>query len=523
MPHTTLGHRLRNLASLTAETVRRETARGSVPDASPLRGTSRRAFLGSLILGSTSLAAQRTGAATPVTAGRVAIVGGGLAGLTCAHRLRQAGIAATVYEANTRLGGRCWTRRNDFAEGQTAEHGGELIDQGHTRIRQLAQELNLDLDNMLAAEARGTEPCYFFRGAPYTYGEATADMKVIWQKLHRDLSEAGYPTLYHRFTRRGYELDHLSIVDWIEETVPGGIDSRLGRLFDVAYNIEYGAETHRQSALNLLYLLGYSGPGRLRIFGPSNEKYHVRGGNDQIVSRLAANLADRIVADSALTALRRNPGGSYTLTFASGSNLRDVTADHVVLALPFSMLRRDVDLRRAGLSALKTTAIRELAMGDNSKLNVQFSTRPWNRLGCSGDTFADTGYQATWEVTRAQAGSAGILVDYTGGDYAATFGRGTPAERARHFLAQVDPVLPGIGAAWNGAATVDFWTGNPFSRGSYSFWQVGQYTRFAGIEGVREANLHFCGEHTSIDAQGYLEGAVETGERAATEILDDAR
>jgi monoamine oxidase len=70
----------------------------------------------------------------------VAIVGAGLAGLTCGWRLRQAGIAATVYEASTRLGGRCWTRRGDVAAGQIAEHGGELIDQSHKHIRQLAQE-----------------------------------------------------------------------------------------------------------------------------------------------------------------------------------------------------------------------------------------------------------------------------------------------------------------------------------------------------------------------------------------------
>ena len=79
----------------------------------------------------------------------------------------------------------------------------------------------------------------------------------------------------------------MSIIDWIEESVPGGMGSKLGQLLDVAYNIEYGAELKEQSALNLIYLLAYQGPGNLRIFGKSNEKYHVRGGNDQIPQRLA--------------------------------------------------------------------------------------------------------------------------------------------------------------------------------------------------------------------------------------------
>lgn len=85
-------------------------------------------------------------------------VGAGLAGLTCAYRLRERSIFATVYEGNTRLGGRCWTRRGDFAAGQIAEHGGELIDQSHQQIRQLAQPLGLPLDNLLKAEANGAEP-----------------------------------------------------------------------------------------------------------------------------------------------------------------------------------------------------------------------------------------------------------------------------------------------------------------------------------------------------------------------------
>ena len=126
-------------------------------------------------------------------------------------------------------------------------------------------------------------------------------------------------------------------------------------------------------------------------------------------------------------------------------------------------------------------------------------------------------------MTRAQAGRSGILVDFTGGDLVSLSGGGTAATRAAQFLAQVEPVLPGLAAAWNGRATLDHWPANPFSRGSYSFWQVGQYTRFACIEGAQEGHAHFCGEHTSIDAQGFLEGAVETGERAAAEVITDLK
>ena len=238
--------------------------------------------------------------------------------------------------------------------------------------------------------------------------------------------------------------------------------------------------------------------------------------NDQIPTALAHAVRNQIHTGSALIAVRLNAGGSYTLTFQGRAA---VTVDKVVLALPFSILNSSVDLTRAGFSALKMTAIRELQMGTNSKLNVQFTRRHWRGLGSNGDTFSDQGYQASWEVTRAQAGASGILVNYTRGITGASFGSGTPAQRAAQFLTQIEPVLPGLKATWNGRATVDYWPGDPYTRGSYSYWQVGQYTRFSGIEGVQEGNVHFCGEHTSMDAQGYLEGAVETGERAASDII----
>jgi monoamine oxidase len=464
-------------------------------------------------------------AAYAADAGRVVIVGGGLAGLTAAYRLKQSGVTAEVHEAHpTRLGGRCWTYRAGeyWDERQVAEHGGELIDQGHGQIRNLVQELGLNLDNLLSAE-EGNEQTNWFDNVRYSYEEATRDLKAAWQKIHKDVSAASYPTLFDNFTPRGFELDHMSIIDWINETFPGGINTKIGQMLDVAYNIEYGAESSEQSSLNLLYLLAYSGQGQLRVFGPSNEKYHVRGGNDQIPERLAQRLAGQITLGSELIAIRSTSGGRWELTFRQGLSTRTITADRVILALPFSIMRRSVDFRRANFEPLKVTAIREQGMGTNSKLHLQFRSRPWRGLGYNGETFSDRGYQNTWEVSRAQGGASGILVNYTGGKIGASFGSGTPESRAEQFLAQVEPVLPGVTKAWNEKATIDFWTGYEWTRGSYSYWKVGQYTKFAGMEPKRQGTCHFAGEHTSIDFQGYLNGAVETGERAAGEILEDLK
>ena len=160
-------------------------------------------------------------------------------------------------------------------------------------------------------------------------------------------------------------------------------------------------------------LLGFSGQGQLRIFGPSNEKYAIRGGCDQLPTRLSAQLQGQIELGQQLVAVRQG-GGTVTLTLKQGSRTRTVTLDKVVLAVPFSILRSSVDFSGAGFRPLKQTAIRELGMGTNSRLHVQFTDRHWEGLGCNGETFADTGYQtpgtspgpreaapASWSTTLA--------------------------------------------------------------------------------------------------------------------------
>jgi monoamine oxidase len=248
----------------------------------------------------------------------------------------------------------------------------------------------------------------------------------------------------------------------------------------------------------------------------------VRGGNDQVAKALESALAGQITIDKPLTAIKLNSTGTYTLSFGGST----AAYDHVVLALPFSLLR-SVNYSKAGFEPLKVTAIEELPMGTNSKLHVEFKDRFWYGFGNNGNTYADTGYQNTWEVSRAQGGGKGkgILVDYTGGKIGASFGSGTTSSRAQQFMSQLQPLFPdtNVVSHWTGRAVIDFWTGYPWTKGSYSYWKVGQYTKFSGMEKERQGNCHFAGEHTSQDSQGYLNGAVETGERAANEILDDVK
>src|SRR3954471_7921407 len=108
---------------------------------------------GAMVAGATRWAPLANAATAP----RIVVIGGGLAGLTATYRLKQAGYVAQLYEGNSRIGGRCYSLRGAFPDGLISEHGGELIDQGHVSVRQLAQELGLNLVDLVGAEANGTE------------------------------------------------------------------------------------------------------------------------------------------------------------------------------------------------------------------------------------------------------------------------------------------------------------------------------------------------------------------------------
>jgi monoamine oxidase len=474
--------------------------------------------------------------------GRIAIIGGGISGLNAALTLQDAGIASTVYEASSRVGGRMHSDTTSWLNGQTSEHCGELIDSGHKTILGLANRFNLPRADLLGAEpVHSTDTDYFF-GHYYPQAQANADFNPIWTAVKKDLNAAGYPTHYNAYTQAGWDLDHLSLYDWIENRVPGGHASNMGKLLDVAYNIEYGNVTVQQSSLNIVYLLGFSPvPGNFSIFGASDERYHIVGGNERLPQAVAAALASGTVQlNTALTGMVRNADGTFTLTLRSGSVTTSRVFDRVIMAIPFSVLRTvltsDAAYRAAGFDSLKQTAITQLGYGKNAKLHLQFDTRYWNTPGPwgigNGATYSDTGYQNTWDVSRAQDGSTGILVDYTGGGVPLASFSGDPSNQAlvkqyaKTFLSQLEPVFPGITRQWNGRATLDVPLNNPFLRGSYSYWKVGQYTQFSGYEKARQPDptsgkCHFAGEHCSQDFQGFMEGGAAEGSRAANEILSD--
>jgi monoamine oxidase len=450
---------------------------------------------------------------------RVVVVGAGVAGLTCAYRLRQAGITSRVFEASDRIGGRTWTLRGYFAQGQIAEHGGEFISLGQFEVQRLAKELGLPLINVNRHEPG--HDTYFFHGTRYSVEQARADyLAQVWEPLHASFRAAGYPTTYNKSTQAGRALDRISVAEWIETNVPGGRSSKIGSLLANGCVGEFGADPGQQSALNLIYLLGFEKRRHFNIDG-TIEALHIVGGNDQLATRMANALPNGAVETNvALVAVRERSDGSFTCTFASGPRVYDVVADRICFAIPFTTLR-DVDLRQVRLSPLKRVAIDNLELGTNAKLHMQFKRRVWNQERYDGTSYVQFPYEESWDVSAAQAGDYGILVGFPGG------GRGVlpaaahgpaPKTIADEYVRELDRIYPGLAKLYTGVAYLDVWAHDRWHHGAYSYYAVGQYTRFAGIEPVPEGNLFFAGEQTSYNDMGYINGAVISGERAAREM-----
>jgi monoamine oxidase len=469
---------------------------------------------------------------------RIAIVGGGISGLNAALTLQDAGFASTIYEASSEVGGRIHSNATAWTDNQTSEWCGEFIDSGHTCMQALASRFGLTLVEELEAQPPQSTDTLFFFEQYYGVEQAFRDFQVIADRLEDDANNL-FPTTFDPATHfpRSVDLDHMSAYDWIERNVPGGHRSPLGAYIDSAYTNEFGLDTDRQSALNVVYEMGFQpDPSDFSIYGESDQRFHVLGGNDQIPFAIAKALPKQSIETGWwMESIAKQSDGTFGLTFFTPHGIRYAIADHVILTIPFSVLR-GLDYRRAGFDALKDTAIQHLGYGTNSKLIVQCTKRLWNEHGPwgegDGSMYTDLFFQNAWDSSRGIPGNAGVLVAFMGGSVGLSLdGAHTPfasaetslqvAKYAREFLQAANHPWPGIDSLWNGRATLSTPWKAPNLLGSYSCWKVGQYTTFSGYEGVRQGNCHFAGEHCSNSFQGFMEGGATEGARAAQEIISD--
>ncbi len=418
----------------------------------------------------------RAGAHDP----RVVVVGAGLAGVSCAYKLQQHGIRADLYESRDRVGGRCWTART-FDSGQVAEHGGEFVDTRHVQLRRLVAALGLHLDDLFPAyEDEGdVSGLLVLDGERRDRHVVHEHFDVVIRRLVRDAKKVG-PYRWGQAGPAARAFDQMTMREWMDANVPGGSSSLLGRSMDVGLTGFWGIDPEDTSAITLLdtYVTPYPG-------GPADERYHVRGGNDQVPNMLADLLPDGALhLESPLEAMRERADGSFELVF--GGVASPVVADHVVLCLPFTTLR-DVDLDDAGFDAKRLKAIRELGMGTNAKVLLQFDDR-FPTFGWNGLFDLDAPKSDSWDSALAQPGPGGLLTIFTGGKTGAGYPTDDPHAQAPagvvdDALTFLDTYLPGMRDSFNGRSWLDSWVDDPWVKGSYAAFLPGQWTSFFGYMG----------------------------------------
>jgi monoamine oxidase len=454
---------------------------------------------------------------------RIAILGGGLAGLAAADRLRQRGYSATIYEASNRVGGRCKSLRG-FFPGQVAEMGGEFIDTGHKTMINYAREFGLTLEDV---NKEPGEPRYFFGGETYGDAEVVAQYRELSRNMQRDFRLcSGAPTFFAH-NQTDIELDNIDLESYLA-TRGAGLPL-IQAVMKEAYLAEYGLEAHQQSCLNFLLFAKVSQRSKFQPFGVfSDERFHVVEGNDAIASGIAARLPGQTLHGRRLTSLEKNSAGEFELRFAGfGQTFK---ADLVICTIPFRILR-ELDLAPSlGLSSDKLRAINEVGFGLNAKTMVGFNGRPWlENQHSNGAGYADlTEVQTTWQTNPSRAGATSILTDYAGGDRAGQLGARPIQNQVSAWLNELDLLFPGSEAAatLNGNSFVaarEDWPSNPLVKGGYTCYLPGQFTTIAGLEGQPAGALKFAGEHTDsfYSYQGFMEGACLSGIRAANEVMAD--
>ncbi len=270
----------------------------------------------------------------------IAIIGGGVAGLTAAYRLQAAGVTPVLFEASNRWGGRMFTQY-DFYKGMFCELGGEFVDTRHEDLQTLAKEVGVEMENLTTD---GGDDLYFFKGVFHTPTDMIDPAKEsgafgpIAKQIAKDAAKLTDKD--NNWTAHARKLDNVSLKAYLEQ-FRGKTDDWAIDLLDVAYNIEYGLETKDQSSLNLVDFITTDMSKPFSIFGESDEVFRIKGGSSALIKALVAALENKIEMKRgfALTALDTK-GGQIVVGFDAPGGASSQSFDAVILALPFTKLRQ---------------------------------------------------------------------------------------------------------------------------------------------------------------------------------------
>ncbi|MDR6852576.1 monoamine oxidase [Sphingomonas sp. BE123] len=488
-------------------------------EAAPVRaqpGTTRRALLKGFAAGGVA-AAIPTAAPARSGIGRVAIVGGGIAGLTALHHLREAGVDARLYEAGPRLGGRVFTQRS--ATGPAFELGAQLVNSDHDDMRALTARFGVALIDRKAEPHRSIVVA---GGRTVAEAELAEALAPIAAQIGRDADRIDAdPAALRAF-------DAISVADYLDRHAALLPTPWVRGLLEATGRTEYGAEPDATSALSLLFNLPTVDGERADILGGSDERYAIAGGSSTLIDALASRHADRIETGRVLRRVGRASGG-VTLGFADGAAER---ADAVIVAVPAPRTRQ-IDFA-VPLPARWRNFIDAMTLGRNEKILATADSPRWrDAIGAGGDVWHAGGrgsWASGWDGSVRGDGGPPVWTWYLGGD---ATGDRDPAQALAARYANDARIALGDLAADYGDAPVrrTAWHRDPLIGGSYGSYPPGHLTRFGSLLWMEDddgatvqsapalGRVIFAGEHLSDAFPGYMNGGAQTGRLAAQAIL----
>lgn len=427
---------------------------------------------------------------------RVIVAGAGLAGLTAARYLERAGAEVTIFEARDRIGGRVLTMREGFDDGQHAELGADLIEAEQTLVLDLAKALKLDTVRILRngwGFYGGRKP-KTNRDAPDTF-ERAAD-------LLKPEIEAFKAAGCRWDSAVAQQLGGQSVADWLAR-------KRVNAQLAAAIRGLRGFYLADPEDLSLLPLVEQFAEGETP---GASTMYRLKDGNDALPSAVARELKGTVHLRAPVLRVVQRSRRRLSVT-VGGKPRQQVTADFLVCTLPAALARMVVF--EPSLPEPQLEAVATLRYGPATRVLLQFEKRFWKTLTGPSAYGSDRPTGAVWDANEQQSRAPGILTLLAGGrasreirDIIAS-GGWTAAVRRLAWLGRPSPLIAAASYTWE----LDEW-----ARGGYAVFSPRFDPAVRGWLARPAGRVLFAGEHTSTKWQGFMNGAVESGRRAALEV-----
>jgi monoamine oxidase len=450
---------------------------------------------------------------------KIIVVGAGLAGLSTAYELMLAGHDVTVLEAQLRPGGRVCTFRSPFSDGLYAEVGAMHIPETHDITLSYLQLFNLPLD---------PEPSFARASLSYVRGKRIVvrdETKVDWSfdlsEEDKKLDMAGLLDKYE--TPKAYEeigdpaaptwsvsalqkYDGISYRDFLKTN--GASDDTFA-LATFGWDKLWGEGLETVSALTVLR--------DTASWLKSRHEFKIHGGNDLLPKAFAERLKERIHYGAPVVRMEQT-AREVRVHFQNGNTRNTLTADRMVCAIPFSVLR-SVEVSPP-FSPEKRKAVKELPYFSGARVSIQCRRKFWTDEGLNGSVFTDSPLGWVFDATVTQPGPRGILQCYAGGSNAREIMGMDEQKRVAYVTQEMSRFYPNISEYFEGGAS-KCWEEDPWARGASSWYKPGQMGELWPHVARPEGRIHFAGDHTSPYLR-WMQGALHSGNRVAAEINDAA-